>query len=240
MSEPDASVMTGAATPTVGVVTPDPNIHMPSDFERDYRGRDWRSYRDLVAACVARAEPGPIVDVGAGLGFFAEACERYGLRCIGLEGSAHAVQLARRRYPLDIRQHFLSRPWPLEDMSFSAVVCNQTIEHLKPDISDMLLRESFRVLRPGGLLAIFSPCRYDPVQAAEPTHINLYTPSRLRAAVGAAGFVGYRAYDSPRLLLGGNRLMEILVRIVFRLAPLDFLSGSANCFAYKPVVGPAP
>ena len=45
---------------------------------------------------------------------------------------------------------------------------------------------------------------------------------------------------SPRLLLGNSRPMEVLLKIVFRLMPLDFLSVSANCFAYKPLVGPAP
>jgi SAM-dependent methyltransferase len=219
---------------------PDLNIHSPSDFERDYSGRNWRFYRDLVAECVARAEPGPILDVGAGLGFFVEACQRYGLRCTGLEGSDYAVRLARGRYPVDMRQHYLSRPWPFSEGTFSVVVCNQTIEHLTPTTAEIVLRESFRVLRPGGLLIIASPCLHDPVQAAEATHINLYTPKRLRAAVNAAGFRDYRANDSPRLLLGASRPMEALLKIVFRLMPLDFLSVSANCFAHKPLGGPSP
>jgi len=238
----EATVVNAAASASAGgaTVAPDTNIHSPSDFERDYSRRDWRFYRDQVATCVARAEPGPILDAGAGLGFFVEACQRYGLRCTGLEGSEHAVRLARSRYPIDIRQHYLSHPWPFSDATFSAVVCNQTIEHLTPPIAETVLRESFRVLRPGGLLAISSPCLYDPIQAAELTHINLYTPARLRAEVSAAGFGNYCAYDSPRLLLGDSRPMEVLLKIVFWPMPLDFLSVSANCFAYKPLVGPAP
>jgi len=242
VSDSEATVVTAAASASAGgpTVAPDPNIHSPSDFERDYGGRDWRFYRSLVADCVTRAEPGPVLDAGAGLGFFVEACQRYGLPCTGLEGSEHAVRLARSRYPIDIRQHYLSHPWPFSDATFSAVVCNQTIEHLTPPIAETVLRESFRVLRPRGLLVISSPCLHDPVQAAEPTHINLYTPARLRAAVSAAGFGDYCAYDSPRLLLGGSRPLEILLNVVFRMMPLDLLSVSANCFAYKPLVGPAP
>lgn len=242
MTDSDASVMSAAASAidNMSARPPDPNITSPFDFERDYGERDWRFYRGLVALCVEHAEPGPILDVGAGLGFFVEACERYGLRCTGLEGSAHAVRLARQRHPIDIRHHYLSRRWPFSGATFTAVVCNQTLEHLTPVIAETVLQESFRVLRPGGVLAINSPCLYNSYEAAEPTHINLYTPTRLRKAVCAAGFGSYRAFDSPRLLLGDSRPMTILLKILFRMMPFDLLSASANCIAYKPLAGPAP
>lgn len=213
---------------------PDPNIHSVDAFSRAYGGRDWRAYRWLVAVCVEHGEPGPILDIGAGTGLFVEACQRYGLSCVGLEGSADAVETARRRYPADIRQHFLSRALPFEDAMFSVAVCNQTIEHLTPEIARHVLCECLRVLRPQGLVAIYSPCRHDPVQAGEPTHINLYTPTRLREEVLAAGFTGYRAMDVARPVFGGGRLMRALASSVFRASQWDVLSESANCLAHKP------
>jgi len=212
----------------------DPNIHSADDFARAYTGRDWRAYRWLVAVCVEHGDPGPILDIGAGTGLFVEACQRYGLTCVGLEGSADAVEAARSRYPVDVRQHFLSRPLPFEDAAFSVAVCNQTIEHLTPEIARNVLRESLRVLRPRGLLAIYSPCRHDPVQAAEPTHINLYTPAKLREVVVAEGFTKYRAIDDARPVFGTSRPMRVLASLIFRVSKWDMLSESANCLAHKP------
>ena len=211
----------------------DPNIHSPETFAQAYGQRDWRHYRWLVAVCVEHAEPGLVVDVGAGLGLFVEACVRYGLPCVGLEGSAYAVEAARQRFSMDIRHQYLSHRIPFEDDSATAIVCNQTSEHLPGHIAQHVLRESHRVLRKGGLLAIYSPCRYDKVQAAEPGHINLYTPRTLRAEVKAAGFRDYRAIDFGLPLLGKQPAMRTLMNLALKLTGWPVLSASANCLAFK-------
>lgn len=213
--------------------TPDPNIHSPEDLVQVYAERDWRHYRWLVAVCVEHAEPGLIVDIGAGLGFFVEACARYGLPCVGLEGSAYAVGTARGRFDVDVRHQYLSQPLPFDDGTIAAVVCNQTIEHLPPEIARHVLGESHRVLRQHGLLAIYSPSRYEPTQAAEPGHINLYTPRRLRAEVTAAGFAEYRAVDFARPIFGKSRAMRTAANLLLKLTGWPVLSASANCLAFK-------
>lgn len=209
------------------------NLHTPELFERAYANRTWRDYRWLVALCVREADPGVIVDVGAGLGFFVEACRRYSLPCVGLEGSAYAVEAAHRRFPMDIRQHLLERPFPADLEGAAVVVCNQTIEHLDAGVAEHVFCEAHRILRPGGLLVVTSPCYYNRQQRMEPTHINLYTPSRLRVAVLRAGFRRYLATDTPRPILGTGRLARGVVRTAFRLWPADWLSDSADCLAYK-------
>ncbi len=208
-------------------------LHTPELFAQAYADRTWKDYRWLVALCVREADPGLVVDVGAGLGFFAEACGRYGLRCVGLEGSRYAVEMALQRYPMDIRQHLLERVFPPDLEGAAVVVCNQTVEHLKTNVADHVLREAHRVLRPGGLLVVTSPCYYNRQQRMEQTHINLYTPTRLRAAVLGAGFSRYLANDAPRQILGKGRLGRWLVRMTFRVWPADWLSDSADCLAYK-------
>jgi len=210
-----------------------PILHTPELFAQAYANRTWRDYRWLVALCVRQADPGLVVDVGAGLGFFVEACERYGLRCVGLEGSEYAIEAALRRYPMDIRQHPLERPFPADLEGAAVVVCNQTIEHLEVTVADHVLRQASRVLRPGGLLVVTSPCYHNRQQRGEATHINLYTPTRLRATVLGAGFHRYIATDAPRQILGKGRLGRWLVRMAFRIWPTDWLSDSADCLAYK-------
>jgi hypothetical protein len=89
-------------------------------------------------------------------------------------------------------------------------------------------------LRPGGMLAVYSPCAYEPTQVLEPGHINLYTPTRLRRAVLCAGFTRYRAVDFARPIFGSSPWCRLASRIAFRIARHDRLSASANCIAYRP------
>ena len=134
---------------------------------------------------------------------------------------------------MDLRHHYLSRPFPLPDGRATAVVYNQTIEHLSLAIAEYVLAESFRVLRPGGLLAIYSLCAYEPTQAAGPGHINLYTPTRLRQEVLRAGFTPYRALDFARSIFGSSRWCRLASTMVYRIMRHDRLSASANCTAYR-------
>jgi 2-polyprenyl-3-methyl-5-hydroxy-6-metoxy-1,4-benzoquinol methylase len=208
-------------------------LHTPDSFAKAYSGRTWRDYRQLVALCVHEANPGLIVDVGAGLGFFVEACARYGLRCVGLEGSAYAVTTARQRYPMDIREHQLEHRFPRDLEGAAVVICNQTIEHLEWRVADTVLREAHRILSPRGLLVVTSPCFYNRQQRMEPSHINMYTPSRLQAAVLRAGFRRCVPTNTARPVIGKSRLGRWLMRVTFRLWPTDWLSDSADCLAYK-------
>lgn len=111
------------------------NVHTPDLFLRAYSDRDWRAYKWLLAECVTYGPPGRILDLGAGLGHFVECCARFGIECVGLEGSEWAVQGARARYEMDIRHHYLDEPLPFEDGSFGAVVCNQLLGHLLPHVA---------------------------------------------------------------------------------------------------------
>jgi SAM-dependent methyltransferase len=209
-------------------------LHTPDSFAKAYSGRTWRDYRQLVALCVREANPGLIVDVGAGLGFFVEACARYGLRCVGLEGSGYAVQAARQRCPaMDIREHQLEHRFPGGLEGAAVVICNQTLEHLEGRVADAVLCEAHRILSSRGVLVVTSPCFYNRQQRMEPTHINLYTPSRLQAAVLRAGFRQCVPINTPRPMLGTSRTGRWLMRVAFRLWPTDWLSDSADCLAYK-------
>ena len=209
------------------------NIHSRKTLDRAYAGRDWRAYGSFLGDCIAHGAPGPILDVGAGLGFFLEACARWGISAVGLEGSEYALRKAKERWPtVDIRLHDLAAPWPFDEETFGAVLFNQTVEHLEPQIAAWSLKEALRVLLPGGVLIVNSPCRWDAKAREERSHINLYTPSRLRAEVRAAGFVRYRARDSAVKV--GNRWVQKAVSGLWRLCKAERLTASANCIAWKP------
>jgi SAM-dependent methyltransferase len=211
----------------------DDNIHSKELFEEAYKDRDWRYYKGLLTNCITYGEPGKILDLGAGLGFFVECCTRYGIECIGLEGSEYATNAANNRYQMDIRQHYLSQKLPFNDNTFSIVVCNQTIEHLKKEVAEFMIKEAFRVLKNKGIIIINSPAITNP-QSKDDTHINLYSPKRLRQELENAGFTDIISQDViNRYGFIPKRMTKFLSVMLIRRCHLEFLSATAHCIGKK-------
>jgi ubiquinone/menaquinone biosynthesis C-methylase UbiE len=211
------------------------NIHAEEIFKRAYQGRDWNWYRGLLTQCIKYGMPGKWLDLGAGLGFFVECAKRFGIDCIGLEGSAWAVEEARKRYlGIDMRQHFLEDRLLFEDKSISTILCHQTIEHITKETMEFMLKECRRVLKEKGTILIYSPSKYDKQQRLEETHLNLCTPSSLRGEIYRAGFEVIAEPNSVTPLLGNNRFSKRLSRLLYKTGKFEFLSSSANIIARKP------
>ncbi|QAU33630.1 class I SAM-dependent methyltransferase [Janthinobacterium sp. 17J80-10] len=204
-----------------------------------YADRDWHSYASLLAMVVKYSEPGPILDLGAGCGYFVEAGMQWGLQCVGIDGAHEAIELATSRAPeIDIKLHKLSEPLPFQDHSFQTIVMNQVIEHLEPSVLEMALLEAFRVLRPGGTILILSPSAANKNEwDADPTHINLLSPSELRNVLVKSGFEKIIPFDNSLNLLGNSRFARGMMYVLFKLLKLDMLSATANAVAYKPRAG---
>lgn len=207
-------------------------------YETHYLTRDWQAYRYLLMVILRLSQPGPILDLGAGLGYFVEAATRWGFPCMGLEGSPDAVAMARERLPeIALQQHPLSEPLPYPGASVQTVLLNQVIEHLEPEIGLKVIAECFRVLKPGGLVVIESPGKYNEYErTADPTHLHLYAPTELSNALATAGFVRISSNNQPLDFLGKNWLAKRLSRRLFKRFPIDRWSATASCVAFKPTV----
>jgi SAM-dependent methyltransferase len=206
-------------------------LYSTENFQCYYESSTWRDYRHWLADLIKYADPGPILDVGAGLGFFTECAIMYGLDCVGIEGNDWACQQAQSR-GLPVSNCLFESNWPFANNSFATVMCNQVVEHIPDNIVRRLLQESHRVLRSGGTLMIYSPSCFNRVERKNPTHINLFTPSRLRSEVVSAGF---EVIDEPNYLERANLPWRVLYRFVTgvdRNLSERFLA-SANCIARK-------
>ncbi|MGW4113278.1 class I SAM-dependent methyltransferase [Actinosynnema sp. NPDC004786] len=120
-----------------------------ADPERYDRTRP--SYPDAAVAAIVAAAPGPdVVDVGAGTGIAARLFQAAGCRVLGVEVDPRMAAWARRRgVEVEVAAF---EDWDPAGRVFDAVVAGQTWHWVDPVAG---AAKAARVLRPGGVLAVF-------------------------------------------------------------------------------------
>jgi SAM-dependent methyltransferase len=97
-----------------------------------------------------------VLDVGSGNGYVLSRYARHGARVCGVDLTATAIDLCRRRFRLmNLPGHFVvgnAERLPFADGSFDCV-CSMGVLHHTPD-TPKAVREVYRVLRPGGRLIV--------------------------------------------------------------------------------------
>ena len=114
----------------------------------------WRAYE-----CERFAQEklkGPVLDLGCGDGFFAQAV--FGHLDTGIDLDAGEVERAKKRGTYDQAFVVSATDMPFKSNSFNTVISNCVMEHI-PDI-DGVLSEVYRVLKPGGRLITSVPSEY--------------------------------------------------------------------------------
>jgi SAM-dependent methyltransferase len=153
-----------------------------------------------------------ILDIPCGRGFYLNMF-RYVSKCrlVGADIDQEIIEKARRNVG-HLPDLMLNRAsiyaLPYSDNTFDAVILSEVLEHLDDDVAG--LREVYRVLKPGGIVAITVPNAdypfwWDPINKTLETllqthihrgplagiwanHVRLYTRPELRDSVLAARF----------------------------------------------------
>lgn len=153
-----------------------------------------------------------ILDCACGRGFYLNMI-RYVSDCalVGLELDWPVIEKAKRNVghlPRLMLNNANIYQLPYPDNTFDAVILSEILEHIERDVD--ALREVYRVLKPGGVVAITVPNAnypflWDPINKTLETvfhthigsgplagiwanHVRLYTAEQLRTSVLKAGF----------------------------------------------------
>lgn len=204
-----------------------------SYYTKWYRDREPRFYAHILQEIIAYGSPGPILDIGCGIGLFIDLASRWGLNTSGCDGSEYAVQEAAKRMPGGrVELCALPRQLPYATSSFENVLLNQVIEHLPPEVAAGTLAECHRVLRPGGMLFVFSPSSANTRQVkADPTHCNPLLPSELKKLLTRMDFAVTHEPNSFRW--GTVPVVGRAIRFLSKGRLRDRMSLSANAYARR-------
>lgn len=196
-------------------------------------GRTWKYYEFYLKRILENSsiEIKRVLDIGCGKGLFLEACKHYDIECVGIDNSKENYNSCLDKNH-KIFLHDINKPINFfESNTFDAILLNQVIEHLSNDAQKVTLSESYRVLKNGGKIWVYSPCYYYTPEREVPTHINLLTPTRLKKKLKEVGFINIDLrYNYPREI---KFLPYWIVTQFWGYFKLDWLSQTAHAVGEK-------
>jgi SAM-dependent methyltransferase len=143
-----------------------------------------------------------VLDAGSGNGYLSWLAYQSGARVVGMNYEQAQVEKARE-FLLGFRKadpgrlRFEQRnlyDLPTETRTFDEIICSEVLEHLRRDGD--VVREFYRILRPGGVLHLCCPYQLHPRHQAEVLDVNEtgghvrpgYTEQDYRALLEPLGF----------------------------------------------------
>ncbi len=181
-------------------------------------------------------DPGPeerVVDLGCGWGTFDFVLAPRVREVVGVDFSEKSVALCNRRLeraPHDNLRFLCADAGDtgLEGGAWDLVIAADLFEHLYPDDSVRVVREAYRLLRPGGRFSVWTPHRghilehlknNDILLKRDVSHVDYKSLGRMRGMMEDAGFAIERAYYAEShlpVLRTVERLLQGVVPLLRR------------------------
>ncbi|MGH7467012.1 MAG: class I SAM-dependent methyltransferase [Longimicrobiales bacterium] len=198
-----------------------------ADLSARYRRRNRFARRRIanVLSLLPDVQSRVLLDLGCGMGTFTLEAARRGARAIGLDMMPAALRAATR---VAAQEQVAGARFALGDVaalparsqSADVILAADLTEHLDDQTFRAMLRETKRVLKPGGYLVIYTPesthvferLRHAGVMAPDPSHIGVRSGRELAAEVQRAGFTVERLRYLPSHLPGWNLLERAFAR----------------------------
>jgi SAM-dependent methyltransferase len=218
------------------------------NFEKKVRSHANRFYIKNVARKYLPDRGDRVLEGGCGLGGYVYRLHHLGYRVTGLDFAPTVVQRLRKHFPeLDIVEGDV-RALDFEDESFGLYLSFGVIEHFAAGYED-ILREAYRVLKPGGRLLItvpyLSPLRrfkarlghYDDRGAPESFFQYAYRP---RALLRDLEGLGFRFLDlrSRSGFVGLQEEVQTLAPILDPLGRSSWMPSRVTRYALGKLIAP--
>jgi len=168
-------------------------ILIDSRLEESYLNEDRRRFSFYLDLLQRHKPSGAVLDIGCLTGSFLKLARERGYAPHGIEHRGYAIESARKRFGLEIKQGFfeeLAAPMIADPQRFDIITLWETLEHML--YPDAVIKNARQLLASGGVIAITVP-NYDNLQVrilrercfhclggpGNAGHINMFTPTTL-------------------------------------------------------------
>lgn len=175
------------------------NVRLSGESPDYFAAYKVREVRALFPATVT--QPGAILDFGAGVGTSVAHFQGQfpTARVVCADVSARSREIALQRFGPDLDYRLVTdNALPLTDAEVDLAFASCVFHHIDATLHATLLRELWRVVRPGGRIVIFEHNPLNPVTVrtvracAFDDNAVLLPSRRLHGLVEDAGFIGVR------------------------------------------------